>query len=229
MAMTMQNNSSTLLRLLHLVSPTLPTGAFAYSQGLEWAVESGWIQGGDDLSAWISDVMAQSLAFVDVPLLARLYDTYASRDVRMFQYWRDILHACRETRELRDEEENRGRALASLLDTFCIPLEGAWKEAVSSCQLAGFAVAASAWKIDKQEAACGYVWSWLENQILAGVKIIPLGQTEGQGILYGFTDKISRAVERGLSCTEAEIGAGLPALAIGSSCHETQYTRLYRS
>lgn len=218
-----------LLRLLHLVSPALPTGAFSYSQGIEWAVERGWIRTVEDLECWLADQMDASLSWLDLPLLARMHEAAAARDREGMQRWIDWLLAGRETAELRAEEAQRGRALAELL--VALDLAGArpWQALLARSQAAGFAFAAAAWAIPPREAAIGYTWAWLENLVLAAVKLVPLGQTQGQRALARLVAQVPALVERALSVGEGEIGASSPALAIASSAHETQYTRLFRS
>jgi urease accessory protein len=217
------------LRLLHLVSPSLPIGAFTYSQGLEWAVECGWVGDKAGLTEWLGCLMHSCMAQLEIPLLARLYQACADSNDDALAYWSRYLLACRETRELREEERNRGRALASLLPHLGIPVSTARMPLLRSCQLAGFALAAQHWNIPLRQAAAGYLWGWLENIALAGVKIVPLGQTAGQQIIAALTGDIPRLVERGLNLEDAVIGASCPAQALASSLHETQYTRLYRS
>lgn len=219
---------------MHLVSPSLPTGGFAYSQGLEWAIECGWIKDENSLSDWLENVLESSMACVDIPLFCRLYLAVKQENIKAFSRWTQWVLACRESSELRMEEKNRGRAMATLLKELDIhllasPNEDSWHKIISSSQLAGFALAAAEWEIPIKEAATGYIWAWLENQVLSGVKIIPLGQTAGQKILQQLTTHIEHAVQKGMETNKADIGSSLTALAIGSSCHETQYTRLFRS
>ncbi len=218
-----------LLRLLHLVSPTLPIGSFTYSQGIEWAVETGWIQTAADLQDWLTDQLQHGMTQLDVPGLQRLSAAIAQGDEVQLAYWIHTLNACRETSELLLEEKNRGRALTDLLIALEIPGAAEWKPLLSQSQSAAFALAARHWQIPLEHAAYGYVWSWLENTVLSAVKIIPLGQTQGQKILHQMTALIPEAVSRGLQIADDEMGASLPALAIASSRHETQYTRLFRS
>ncbi len=217
------------LRLMHLVSPSLPTGAFAYSQGLEWAVAQGWIQDGPGLESWLDDLIRHCLAHVDIPLLARMVSACKDRRDQDLVKWCDYLLALRESHELQMEEKHRGRAMVALLEGLQLPLRETTKSILSRCQLAGFALAAAHWDIPLPQAALGYVWSWLENQVLAGIKIIPLGQTEGHRMLHDLDKVVMDAVATGLHRPDHAIGASSPALAIASSLHETQYTRLYRS
>ncbi|GAB6909125.1 Urease accessory protein UreF [Desulfosarcina cetonica] len=218
-----------LLRLMHLVSPSLPTGAFAYSQGLEWAVDQGWVTDATDLADWLLDLMTHNLSGVDIPLLDRMLAAGRAGDEIALAAWCDLLVAFRETRELRLEEHNRGRAMARLLEGLGVPLSPAMLALAERSQLAGFALAAAHWGIDRVTAATGYLWSWLENQVLAGIKIIPLGQTAGHRLLLELDPAVAAAVSRGLSLKDDAVGASSPALAIASSGHENQYTRLYRS
>ncbi|MES9935708.1 MAG: urease accessory UreF family protein, partial [Sedimenticola sp.] len=93
----------------------------------------------------------------------------------------------------------------------------------------GFAHAAHHWQVPLADAAAGYLWGWLENITLAGVKIIPLGQTAGQKIIAELTTAIPQTVATGMEIADEAIGASCTAQAIASSLHETQYTRIYRS
>lgn len=218
-----------LLRLLQLVSPSLPVGGFTYSQGIEWAVEAGWIRTLADLEDWIADQLQTGMARVDLPLLARLRAAAEVRDDATLRIWIDRLLASRETAELRAEECNRGRALADLLAAWGIDGARERRALLARSQAAGFAFASTAFGIEPRLAAAGYAWSWLENLVLAAVKIVPLGQTQGQQALARLATQVPPALDLALSLSDDEIGASNPALAIASSAHETQYTRLFRS
>ena len=217
------------LRLVHLISPTLPVGAFTYSQGLEWAIEHDWVRGETELLAWIKNLLETNMAHLEIPLLARLYKAALESDSKAQKYWSHFLISSRETLELRQEERNRGRALTALLPELGIPVPREKLPLLKDCQLTGFAHAAHCWRIPLPLAAAGYVWGWLENITLAGIKIIPLGQTAGQKIIAALTASIPEIVDIGLNVPDQEIGASSPAQAIASSLHESQYTRIYRS
>ena len=103
------------MRCLQLASPSLPIGAYAYSQGLEMAVELGWVKSAEDLDAWLRDQIEHSIARVDLPLLARLYDAAAYGDHDALAHGSATLIGQRETRELRADDGDRGLALARLL------------------------------------------------------------------------------------------------------------------
>jgi urease accessory protein len=231
-----------LIRLMHLVSPSLPTGGFAYSQGLEWAIETGWINGEASLEQWLLNVLGSGMAHVDIPLLQRLYQAVEDQDLVAFSRAAQWVRSCRETKELRNEEAHRGRAMAAIIKELGLYHAGMakpakqpnhddpWHKVIASSQLAGFAFAAALWEIPIQAAAQGYLWSWLENQVLAAVKIIPLGQSSGQRVLARLPPTIDTAVTTGLQIKDVELmGSSLPALGLAGSNHETQYTRLFRS
>lgn len=218
-----------LVRLLHLVSPTLPTGAFTYSQGIEWAVETGWLRTATDLEAWVMDQLEQSVAPLDLPLLPRMARAIATENDTVLERWIECLLAGRESAELRAEEGQRGRALMDLLLAWALPRADALRPLLARSQTAGFAFAAQRWGIDERAMAHGYAWAWMENLVLAGIKIVPLGQRQGQQVLERLAVRIPDAVQSALTLADDEIGASSPALAIASANHETQYTRLFRS
>ncbi len=217
------------LRLMQLVSPALPIGAFTYSQGLEWAVEAGWVRDAEALSDWLAGLMEEGLVYLELPILQRLHDAVAEGDTASIAHWATILYASRETRELRQEERNRARALITLLGDLGIPQAGSWRDVLLHCQAAPFALAAVHWSISQADCALGYAWGWLENQVSAAIKLVPLGQTDGQRVQLALAEKLPAMIERAAAVVDAEIGAGSPALAIASARHETQYTRLFRS
>lgn len=218
-----------LLRLMHLISPTLPIGSFTYSQGIEWAVEAGWIKDANSLQAWLASQLDGSITQLELPLLKRLYLAWQADDLMAVDSWIALSNASRETSELLLEEKNRGRALTDLLIALELPQAAVHKPLLSQSQVAAFALASCYWQISLEQAAYGYAWSWLENLVLSAVKIIPLGQTQGQRVLYQMTPLLLAAIDQGLNLADEELGAALPALAIASSRHETQYTRLFRS
>ena len=192
------------------------------------AVELGWVTSADELDGWLRSQIEHSIACVDIPVLARLYDAAASSDETALKHWSTQLIAQRETRELRADDGDRGLALARLLRDLGIahlplPERRALPLATS------FACAALHWRIPRVAAAEAYAWAWLEGQVLAGVKLIPLGQVAGQRLLCALAEPLAAAVESGLTLADEDIGGSLPALAMASALHETQYTRLFRS
>jgi urease accessory protein len=218
-----------LLRLLQLVSPGLPIGMYCYSQGLERAVDDGWISNTGEAGEWIGGVMNNCLNRIDLPLLARLYDAWEYGDVERVVYWSRTLMACRETAELRAEDRQTGQALARLLDSLAIPGMQPWIRKPEAMLATVFSFAAVNWGIPKRETAIGYLWSWLENQVLCAVKLVPLGQVAGQRLLTDLAAEVPAIVDEALNLAECDIGGSAFGLALASSRHEMQYSRLFRS
>jgi len=227
--MTMPSNSLADVRLMQLVSSALPIGAFTYSQGLEWAIETNWLNDSASIEDWLLGQMEDTLVYLDIPVYKRLFQAIGSNDKQSAEYWSAFLLACRETKELRQEELNRGRALTRLLIDLPVKDAKDWQSILEQCQSAGFAFASNDWSISLEKSALGFAWGWLENQIAAAIKLVPLGQTAGQQLLLSLSTRLNDIVTRGLVIDDDGIGANSPALAMASSFHETQYTRLFRS
>jgi len=206
-----------LARLLQLASPTLPVGAYSYSQGLEAAIEAGYVRDAETAQGWIADVLELSVARMEAPVLrAMIGELSAARR----QELNDFFVATRETAELRAETLQMGGALARLLRDLQVEVS-----IENPAYPTAYALAVRHWKIDPSEAVVAYLWSWLENQVIAAVKAVPLGQTAGQKILLELgarLDSIDDASEEAWSNFA-------PGLAVLSARHETQYSRLFRS
>jgi urease accessory protein len=217
-----------LLRLLQLASPGLPVGMYSYSQGLEKAVDDGLVIDAASAGAWIGAVLQRSVANVDLPVLARLYAAWERNDGRAADDWSSLLLSCRESAELRAEDRQTGLALQRLLAALGIGEE--IKPPGGTVTWAGlFALAALRLGVAQREALLGYAWSWLENQVLCAVKLVPLGQVAGQQLLLNLAEEIPSAVDRALQVEDERIGGGVFGLALASSRHEMQYSRLFRS
>ena len=227
------SNPLALARLLQLSSVSLPVGGYAFSQGMEYAIECAWVKKYDDVEQWIKLQLKENLARVDLPILRGAMESSKSEDWSRFNYLNDLAIASRETKELRLTDTAMGEALYRLLKSleFTFPFEGdgkgVAKEELSFVSL--FAYAAQCWEITYEEAATGFTWSWLENQVAAATKLVPLGQTQAQQLLTLFQPVIAQTLEQAEATLEENIGAGLPALAMASALHETQYSRLFRS
>ncbi|MBC7983412.1 MAG: urease accessory protein UreF [Candidatus Obscuribacterales bacterium] len=219
----------TLLRLCQLVSPALPIGAYHFSQGLEYAVHAEWIRNEQETGDWILGIARNAIGTLDLPVLLRLCDAWATQDDQTVHRWSQLLIAARETAELRAEERHMGKALAKVLVELELEAAREWIVRNDTSYAAMFSLAATLWFIDRNAAAQAYLWAWSENQVLAALKLLPIGQSAGQRILNRLVASIPTIVEHALTIDDEDIGLATPLHGMASSWHETQYSRLFRS
>lgn len=217
------------LRLWQLISPALPVGAYAYSQGLEYAAEAAWLRDAAQLEDWIGGLMETSVSGLDVPVLRRLLRAWEDEDGAALQSWSEFILAAREARELQMGDRQLGQALARLLADLGVAAAAPWRQRAATNFVVMYALAVVHWRIPAGAAAQAYVWNWCENQVAAALKLQPIGQTAGQALLHRIAARIPAAVARGWDLADDAIGVVAPGLAIASARHETQYTRLFRS
>jgi len=217
-----------LLRLLQLTSPALPVGGFAYSRGLEWAVERS-VRDEASAGSWLFGVLEHGLARLDVPVLARMHRAWADDDADTVRRWSARLLASRETAEFRQEELQTGGALARLLRDLGMPGAGEWVACPRRTFAALFALAGARWGIETGDLCAAFLFAWAESQVAAAIKLVPLGQTAGQRLLVEAGTRIPGLTALGLSLDENEIGGTVPGQVMASALHETQRTRLFRS
>ena len=225
----MKRDPGALVRLLQLASPTLPVGAYSYSQGLEPAVEAGLVHDAASAERWIGEVLALSIAAFEAPVLARLMMAFAASDLADAARWNDEILASRESAELRAETVQMGYSLRRLARELAIEGAGALEGFDEVSFPAAFAAVAAAWKIPREDAIAAYLWAWAENQVMAAVKAVPLGQTDGQRLLLALGERLPAAAQAALAAHDEDLVNFAPGLALLSSRHETQYSRLFRS
>ena len=221
-----------LVRLLQLASPALPIGAYSYSQGLEWAVEAEEVRDAATAGVWIGDVLDLVVAPGEAALLSRLLAAAGRGDWPRFATWNAWFRASRETAELRAETEQTGGSLIKLAaELGCLepPVSAIVAELAPITLPAAYAIAARAFALPADAALAGYVWSWLENQVLAAIKLVPLGQVAGQRLLIALGDRIPRVVATAMTIDDADLSTFAPGVCLASARHETQYSRLFRS
>lgn len=212
--------------MLYLASPALPIGGFAYSTGLESAIERGWVSDAASLQAWVELVISQSLVRLDLPLLQRFYQAWQRQDQQALQRWNDYLLASRETQELEFEDLQQGLALQRLLRSLQVSLDGAPSD---PSLLLMFSRAALHLGLSERQGAQAWLWSWLENQVAVASKTIPLGQTQAQQVLMALLPQLATWLEQAAALEDEHLGGSLPGVVMASSWHETQYSRLFRS
>lgn len=222
-------DSHPLLALLQLVSPTLPVGAYTYSEGIETLVQTDQIASATALEQWLSQELRYGAIRVEAAVVSRAYQAALYSDWDRLTYWNQWLTAFRETTELREQSWQMGRSLARLLSDLR-PQVQTLIELEEPCNFAiAFAVAAANWKIDRATSVLGYLQSWAANLVNAGVRLIPLGQTQGQQILLNLSAQLEQTHNQALELQDAQLACCSWGVSIASMNHEILYSRLFRS
>lgn len=225
-------NALALSRLLQLASPMLPVGAYCYSQGLEWAIESGEVKDVASAQAWIGDSLQIYQARFELPVLYRLYQAWQAGNLAAVQEWDSFYQAGRDTAEGWAETRQMGYSLRRLLNDLK-PMSAALVAQVNTLESPAFptlyAAIAQHWQIPPEQALHGYVWGWLENQASAAMKTVPLGQVAGQTILLAIGEQLPQVVAGAMALPDDAMSNFNPLLSIAGCQHETQYSRLFRS
>ncbi len=220
-----------LLRVLQLASPALPVGGFSYSQGLEAAVEAGSVGDAATAQRWIGDLLTEVMPHGELAVLARLLRALPD-DVAGFVAWNDWFRAARDTRELHAESVQMGAALIAWMRDL-VPGDAALRACVARAAPitwpGAWALACHADAIPADDALTAYQFAWLESQVLAAMKLVPLGQVAGQRMLRALAGHVPASVAQAARVDDAGIASFAPGLALASMRHESQYTRLFRS
>ena len=224
-----QQSKISMLQLWRLISPALPVGAYAYSQGFEYAIDSGMVSENKTCQQWIEGIISNSIAYLDLPLVKRFYNAWENNNSLAIEYWSDYLKASRETKEFLLEDQQVGQSLARLLTSLEIKKAESWQNNLNCNYPLMFALAGQQWKIPLEELLLGYVWAWCENQIAVAMKTIPLGQTHGQQLIQSLMPAMNQATKIAMELEDEEIGRTSPMQIMASGLHEQQYSRLFRS
>jgi urease accessory protein len=211
-----------LLRLLAWLSPAFPTGAYAYSHGVEWAVENGDITDGATLHAWLSEVLAHGSGWNDAILLRHAHRAAADRDA--LGEIADLAAAVAPSRERQAETLDQGTAFVAAAAAWHppeLPARVAYPVAVGA--LAG-------WHgIAEDVIAAAYLQAFAANLISSAVRLVPLGQSAGLRVLAALEPVVLRVAEDARTATIDDLGGCAFRSDLAAMCHETQYTRLFRS
>jgi urease accessory protein len=225
-------NSRALLHLLQLSSPSLPIGAYSYSQGLEGAIEGGLVHDAASARIWIEDALRLVVGRFEAPIFVRLLQAFARRDRLAIEHWTECFLAARDTAEFRAETIQMGYSLARLLADLEVADESLSAMVADMRELplpTALAYGAVALGVPHAEAVQGMLFSWVENQVLVCVKSVPLGQVAGQRLLLSLADAIESVARDAQELQDDELSNWAPALSLNSMRHEVQYSRLYRS
>ena len=220
-----------LIQLIWLASPALPIGGFSYSEGLEAAIDHGWVHDEHSATAWLIDQLHLTQSRGDMAVLGQMITAWQSQDHARLEALSQWVHATRESAELRLQSEQMGRSMLEWLRN----QDAIDADALDMCNRWGptyplmLALALSRTGATLEQCLQAYAFGWAENMVQAAIKSVPLGQNSGQRILTQLAQHIAPAVTHALRVTDDTRQAFSPMLAILSAQHETQYSRLFRS
>ena len=227
-------NPDELCRALHLASPALPIGSFSYSQGLETAVDLGLIRTEEDVLRWIADSLSDIIGRCDAPVVAFIYRACCSDPstdrFSEIAYWNSWFLVSRESIELRRETEQMGWSLLQLAHALnWIAPEAVTAKLEPVAFPTAFALSASGLALTETTTLTAFCFSWLETQVAAATKLVPLGQTAGHRILDQCRTNVPKVIRAAVDTPPEDISSWAPMLGILSARHESQYSRLFRS
>jgi urease accessory protein len=221
-----------LYRLMTWMSPAYPVGAFSYSSGIEWAVEAGDVRSAETLRAWLATTIRQGSMFCDAALFAHAHRAAIARDDTALAAVAELAAALAGSKERFLETAAQGQAFrditcaawpAPALDRLAATWGGPLAyPIVVAAACAGHGIALT-------PALSAFLHSVVSNLVSAGVRLVPLGQTDGQRVLAAIETEIAEAAARARTIAFEDIGSTTPRADIASMRHETQYTRLFRS
>lgn len=219
-SMVQEESPLKLNRLLQLCSANLPVGGFSFSQGLEYAIDNGWINNAQETENWVVVTLVENIARTDLPIMSRLYGALEQDDLTEFNKWNQLVVATRESSELRLADLAMGKALVRLLMQLnSINIEKYHEVLLQKnvSFISAFTVAAYVFTLTLNETQSGFCWTYIDNQVAAATKLVPLGQTQAQNLLFEITEQVEQALKIANALTDDEIGASLPHLAMASA------------
>jgi urease accessory protein len=226
------SEAAALYRLMAWLSPAFPVGAFSYSSGIEWAVEAGDIKDASSLQRWLAFVVGEGAIFCDAAVFANAHRATADGDDALLRATAELAVALAPSRERHLETTSQGRAFVDAARAAwpCAALDRLdriWDGAIAY----PLAVAATAagHGVPGAPALHAYLHAAAANAISAGVRLIPLGQTDGQRVLAALEGAIAASAARAAVTALDDIGGAAFRADLAAMRHETQYTRLFRS
>ncbi len=227
-----EGQAAALYRLMTWLSPSFPVGAFAYSSGIEWAVEAGDIVDATSLSEWLSAVLAEGSGYCDGVFLAQAHRAASSGNDEALREIAELAAAFVSSRERQLETSTQGRAFIDIA-------RAAWNcdgldQLIAHCDgtivyPVAVGLVSAAHTIPLAPAMHAFLHALASNWISAGARLIPLGQTDGQRVLAQLEPVVVATAARAMAASLEDLGTANFRADLASMRHETQYTRLFRS
>jgi urease accessory protein len=221
-----------LYRLLTWLSPSFPVGAFAYSSGIEWAVEAGDITDAASLKDWLAAMLSDGSGFCDAVFLAQAHRAVEAGEDAALRDVAELAAALVPSRERQLETSTQGRAFIEIARAAwdCDGLE----QAIARCHGAivypvAVGIVSAVHAIPLEPSLHAFLHALVSNWISAGARLIPLGQTDSQRVLAALEPAVAATAGRALHATLDDLGSATFRADLATLRHETQYTRLFRS
>ncbi len=227
--------STSLLQLLHLCDPALPIGGFSHSAGLETYVQEGLITDKEKAKEFVTNQLSQNIYYTDAALASLIYDAAAENNFEIILKLDEICTAVKLPREIRLASSKLGIRLLKIFENnedFILP--GKYRRAITGNEAHGhycivFALLAHHMNIGKQETLAGFYYNAASGFVTNAVKLIPLGQQDGQEILMSLFSLINELAKKSLNPDKQLIGYCCAGFDVRSMQHERLYSRLYMS
>jgi len=226
---------SALLSLLQLSDPALPVGGYSHSNGLETYVQQGIVRDAATAKEFITGMLSQNLQYTDAAFVSLAYDAAKQNDFKKIAALDDECTAVKLPREIRQASQKLGMRLIKIFQPVCQnEIAGQYKEAIHQQQSKGhyciaFGIYGSALQISKTQALTGFYYNAAAAMVTNSVKLVPLGQQDGQEILFSLQPLINQLVQSSLQPDIEMTGLCCTGFDIRCMQHEQLYSRLYMS
>ncbi|MEJ8573943.1 urease accessory protein UreF [Microbaculum marinum] len=223
------SDQGVLYRLLAWLSPSYPVGAYSHSHGLEWAVEAGEVREAAGLGDWVAQIVRYGSGRQDAILLAETWRAAVAGDDGRLAAVAELAAALAPSRERQVETVAQGRAFVLATDAAWPTGKDGFPEVAEMTYPVAVALAAARHDVPLGPVLTGYLHAFAANLVSAGVRLIPLGQTDGQRVIARLEADVADVAREALVAGPDDLGGCVLLADIASMRHETQYTRLFRT